>query len=565
MYWIKEKKKMRTIEIKPISVEYIDHMGDDKRVANVARVSFAKWDEEEFNEKDANLLAYLATGLPSAERNNWEALAKAHTHWTPFAHCFLSVRVSVPIFLARQLHKHTVGLVINECFSEDTEVLTEGGWKLWPDVTADDKLATPSKRGGTYHFEKPLSLFEQDYQGNMLHVFSRDIDMLVTPNHDQFVSSYSSKGWSEYEKVTTSECRAKQFPKTLPLPSIEADEGDDYHEGCLYGAFIGDGCASDDGLRIYFHVKKDRKKKFFRDLMEKTPEFDWTETQQPDGYSYFRIYNKGGWSGKLSNKDISFYKTTKSFYKGLLEGLISTDGCRQKNGGVSYSTTSFPLRKSLEKLAYLLGFDLKVHVSIREGWSTAYKILLKKNASKLLKNFQEVGYDGKVYCAKTSTGLLVVRRNGKSCVSGNCSRRYIKDDVSIYIPDVFHKAPDHAKQGASEEAHDALNWEYEDGNGRVRKCSTRDVVEIASKDAVVTYYSLLEAGVAPEEARMVLPLNAMTTWIWSGSLLGFNRVYQLRADRHSQNAAQEFAHKLGEILYEHFPESMKALNYGKES
>lgn len=54
------------------------------------------------------------TGLPSAERDNWEARAKAHTHWTPFAHCSFSIRVTVPFFLARQLHKHTVGLVIND-------------------------------------------------------------------------------------------------------------------------------------------------------------------------------------------------------------------------------------------------------------------------------------------------------------------------------------------------------------------------------------------------------------------------------------------------------------------
>ena len=41
---------MRKIEIKPTNVEYIDHMGDDKRVVNCAKVSFAKWDDEDFND-----------------------------------------------------------------------------------------------------------------------------------------------------------------------------------------------------------------------------------------------------------------------------------------------------------------------------------------------------------------------------------------------------------------------------------------------------------------------------------------------------------------------------------
>lgn len=83
--------------IKPIEVEYVDHMGDDLRVANVARVSFAKW-KEEFDEKDAKLIKYLAD----------------HNHWTPFAHAQISIRVTAPIFLARQLVKHQIGLVWNE-------------------------------------------------------------------------------------------------------------------------------------------------------------------------------------------------------------------------------------------------------------------------------------------------------------------------------------------------------------------------------------------------------------------------------------------------------------------
>lgn len=242
----------RTIEIKPISVEFIDKMGSDQRVCNAARVSFSKWNDEsqELTQGDKGLLSYLATGLPANERDNWEALAKANTHWTPFAHCFLSIRVNVPFFLARQLHKHTVGLVINEE-----------------------------------------------------------------------------------------------------------------------------------------------------------------------------------------------------------------------------------------------------------------------------------------------------------------SRRYIKSDIALWLPDVVHKAPEHAKQGVSDEEHTEDVW---------RDRSALDVITSSTHASVQDYYDLIDAGVAPEEARIVLPLNAMTQWVWSGSLLAFQRVYALRKDTHAQGAAQEFARKLGTILYNHFPESMKALNYNEE-
>jgi thymidylate synthase (FAD) len=77
--------------------ELIDAMGDDLTVVNAARVSFAK-EVEEFGERDTRLIKYLAR----------------HNHWTPFAHVTATFRVQAPIFVARQLFKHVVGLVANE-------------------------------------------------------------------------------------------------------------------------------------------------------------------------------------------------------------------------------------------------------------------------------------------------------------------------------------------------------------------------------------------------------------------------------------------------------------------
>jgi thymidylate synthase (FAD) len=85
------------VKITKQNVTYVDHMGSDMSVVNAARVSFNK-EVKEFTEKDHGLLKYLAK----------------HNHWTPFGHAFLSIRVKAPIFVARQLVKHQVGLVWNE-------------------------------------------------------------------------------------------------------------------------------------------------------------------------------------------------------------------------------------------------------------------------------------------------------------------------------------------------------------------------------------------------------------------------------------------------------------------
>lgn len=122
-----------------MKVELIDHMGNDLRVANAARVSFAKeseweiegWDEEvdlenrtvieraryKLSDKDTKLINYLAK----------------HGHWSPFSHCFLTFRIKAPIFVARQLQKHQVGLAWNEVsrryVDSEPEFYIPDGWR----------------------------------------------------------------------------------------------------------------------------------------------------------------------------------------------------------------------------------------------------------------------------------------------------------------------------------------------------------------------------------------------------------------------------------------------------
>ena len=80
-----------------IKVEMIDKMGSDLSVVNAARVSYAKI-KEQFEDKDAKLISFLAK----------------HGHWSPFAHASISFRIRAPVFVARQLVKHQVGLIWNE-------------------------------------------------------------------------------------------------------------------------------------------------------------------------------------------------------------------------------------------------------------------------------------------------------------------------------------------------------------------------------------------------------------------------------------------------------------------
>ena len=80
-----------------MEITLVDKMGTDLSVVNAARVSYSKT-KDMFDQKDEKLIKYLAE----------------HEHWSPFAHASMQFRIKAPIFVARQLVKHQVGLVWNE-------------------------------------------------------------------------------------------------------------------------------------------------------------------------------------------------------------------------------------------------------------------------------------------------------------------------------------------------------------------------------------------------------------------------------------------------------------------
>jgi thymidylate synthase (FAD) len=127
------------------------------------------------------------------------------------------------------------------------------------------------------------------------------------------------------------------------------------------------------------------------------------------------------------------------------------------------------------------------------------------------------------------------------------SRRYIDSELEFYIPPVLHKRPTNSKQGRGEPF----------SNNSIQ--SSQDWIKRATHEANGIYKALLVQGVAPEEARMVLPLNAMTNFYWTGSLMAFARVIQQRSDSHAQLIANEFAQQLFDVVYSVYPKASKAL------
>ena len=135
------------------------------------------------------------------------------------------------------------------------------------------------------------------------------------------------------------------------------------------------------------------------------------------------------------------------------------------------------------------------------------------------------------------------------------SRRYVDDTPEFYMPEVWRGRSEDKKQGSSKKSifteATLVETGYDHFEGRI----------YAELDAVAlqVYKDLLKDGVAPEQARMVLPQSTMTEWYWSGSLDAFADMAKLRCKEDTQYETRLVADQISEKMKQLFPVSWDAL------
>jgi thymidylate synthase (FAD) len=145
------------------------------------------------------------------------------------------------------------------------------------------------------------------------------------------------------------------------------------------------------------------------------------------------------------------------------------------------------------------------------------------------------------------------------------SRRYVDSEPEFYVPDVWRKKADDVKQGSSDEAVEMLCMGPNGNQERAlptlsHSCGTvRHSVGVAYAGCLGLYKEMLESGVAPEQARMVLPQSMYTEVIATGNLYAWANMYIQRTDSHAQKETQDLAKQIGEIVKPLYPVSWAAL------
>jgi len=197
------------------SVTAIDSMGDDLTVVNAARVSMGKesfWEHGALKEQDARLIRYLAK----------------HQHWTPFSHVMVTMRLKMPMFVARQWFKHTIGFSRNEISRRYVDEAPE----LYSPMTL--RLRAENVKQGSSDEEIETDDYNKEVEQSALNLYQMNIEDGIAPELARMYLPQST--YTEFYETASLAAYARLFSLRTEATSQA--------EIMLYADAIGDVCAN---------------------------------------------------------------------------------------------------------------------------------------------------------------------------------------------------------------------------------------------------------------------------------------------------------------------------------
>lgn len=517
-------------------VRLVDVMGDDQSIVDAARVSYAKGTKSTRNNR--GLIRYLMR------------------------------------------HRH--------CYHPDMEVLTVEGWKKWGDCEATESFLIPDPKTHTFRIEElPVEVFDADEE--MVTFESARMSFCVTGDHRMWFKGKYSDAFDIH--------RAAKMPKwghfdplsNYTLYDLDG-EVDPYWQ--FVGFYLGDGSRSSRNT-VTFHLKKERKKKYFQDLASKLG-FQLTERKSATyedavvltvnvAKSHLDLFDRVAANARAADKMLftPLQSLNAVQLRGLYSGLIASDGSVKKDRDqIGFSSLSPRLIHLFEALSIYFGLD--AHHTYAQTNSTAYfgdRTTLEARK----KYFGMRMYNGPVCCATSSTGLLAVRGDQTKFgfVCGNTSpfemceiKVHIKAPIFVSRQIVRHRTANINEMSAR---YSEVPEEYylpdeqrmnPQGGTSVQSSAEDRVVEkplelrygmdAILQDSFTMYSSLIDRGLARELARAVTPLGTYTQWYWKIDLRNLLHFIHLRADSHAQWEIRQYADALADIVKAWVPDTWEA-------
>lgn len=519
-------------------VRYIDHLGSDLRIVEAARISYRS--PSKGPDADQKLLRYL---------------------WS---------------------NKH--------CYAPEMQVLTADGWKRWDQCGEQEMYLVPDNgilRRETcstvsfYVENEPMQRFKNE---RMSYRVTADHRMLFRKKGDddfRIARAHEMPQWGHFKPGSEYVLEALGDPIDAGCPKMR-----------LVGFYLGDGSGTSVGT-IGFHFRKQRKKAYLREVCgelgilvreRKSSTYADGLVMTLDTPAWLRDFVDTAVKCESKRLLVSLVSLSPYQIKGILDGLINSDGSIKKDRPqIEYSSKSKALADLFQNAAAMMGFD----GHFTEGGAGVFRVKAYRSGGRTSlearkQYFSEERYSGKVYCATTSTGLLVVRggEDKFAFVCGNTSPfEMCKLTLNVKMPIfVMRQWVRHRCQNLNEvsarytdlpkEFYIPKIWRKNLGAGQNKQQSVvaeelphegfTTMVTAFCDSAYTLYEQLIAAGMARELARMVLPVNIYTEIYCCWDLKNLLHFIKLREDAHAQAEIQEYARAIKAILVELFPWTMAA-------
>jgi thymidylate synthase (FAD) len=552
------------------SIDVLDHgfvrldesMASDLSVVNAARVSFARR-KEEMDDSDVGLVK----------------------------------------FLLRERHG---------CYDDATEVLTDVGWKPWPEVSGTELFATRSQVGAL-EYQPALRLVRKEYRGHMLGFKGMSLDLSVTPDHRVLAESLTTRDGRLHPTFSLRPAHSVlgRPHRHVSTATWEGPAPAELHvDGVrvpavpllrLLGFFIGDGNLPRSNA-LSFHLRKERELAYLHRIAgEAGLEIrQWGSKHAVVVGAALRELFARCYEDREKVIPRELLALAPSLLGCLLEGLLESDGTRfERTSGTerpTFYTTSRKLADQVQELALKVSRSASVrphpvrrgdgHYGSKARWRvTLYagrnsRPALGRTRKQASEQMGVDRYDGLIHCVEVPNGTLYVRRNGYPVWCGNTpfehnafrfhirapifvarewfrhrvgsfnefSMRYAKATDDFYVPAAEDVRTQVGKPGS---------YSFEPVDPEVAQ-ATREELRSVYGAAYAAYERLVELGVARELARAVIPVGAYTEFYWTVNARSLMNFVSLRAADTAQREIRRYADACERFLAEEMPVTYEA-------
>ncbi len=321
-----------------------------------------------------------------------------------------------------------------DCYDEETEILTRSGWKYFRDLTLEDEVGqvTQDER---LEFVTPSRVINQEYTGEMIEFKDHfgKVDLLVTPNHRMVFKFPKSSGLKVQEAAKATFYNKKTAVRSASLPCL-GQELTPLERLCV--AFQADGSypshipekeGSVSGYRtIRFNFSKNRKVDRLESIL-RDGGWKYSKEQYPSRDGQWTFYVWLPLEVEMT-KDLSWVNlsaiTCGDWCRDFTEEVSHWDACRRHDDRFKFDTTVESVAKVVRDVAILGGYGalLSTYTDERkEHFSDVFTVHIMRNNEVDTQAFSKrvVNYSGRVYCVSVPSGMVLVKRNKCTMVSGN--------------------------------------------------------------------------------------------------------------------------------------------------